>query len=388
MMFLGGAVLNELGSYQLPDGRLLRRGYTTGTCAAAAAKAALWMLLHNQRTPEVLVNTPAGIPLHLQVLDPRVTSEEASCAVKKDAGDDPDITDGVLVYARVEYLSEPGIILEGGKGIGKVTKKGLSLPVGSSAINPAPREQIKLALKELLPPDRGIKVVISIPQGEQLAKKTLNFTLGIEGGLSVLGTSGIVEPMSEESFKQSLSLQIPVALEEGVPTLVFTPGRRGWRQAVEILGLPPALVLQMSNFVGYMLLTCLRFEVEEVLLCGNIGKLVKVSGGIFDTHSKTADGRREIMAAYAALEGASRETVRDIMDSVTAEGAADILKNQGLRKVFNRLAEAASCRSQAYVKNQLKVGTIFLNFEGEILGMDRRAVEIGGKLGCPVTYQS
>ena len=380
--------MNELGSYQLPDGRMLRRGYTTGTCAAAAAKAALWMLLHNRHTREVLVNTPAGIPLHLKVFDSRVTPEEASCAVKKDAGDDPDITDGVMIYARVEYLSEPGILLEGGKGIGKVTKKGLSLPVGSSAINPAPREQIISALEEILPPGRGIKVVISIPQGEQLAKKTLNSTLGIEGGLSVLGTSGIVEPMSEESFKQSLSLQIPVALEEGIPTLVFTPGRRGWRQAVETLGLPPALVLQMSNFVGYMLLTCLRFEVKEVLLCGNIGKLVKVAGGIFDTHSKTADGRREIMAAHAALEGASRETVRNIMDSVTAEGAADILKKQGLQEVFNRLAEASSSRSQAYVKNQLKVGTILLNFEGEILGMDQRAVEIGGKLGCPLTYQS
>ncbi len=378
--------MKELGSYQLPDGRVLRRGYTTGTCAAAAAKAALWMLLHNQLTREVRVNTPAGISLNLQVLDSRVSSRGASCAVRKDAGDDPDITDGVLVYARVEYTSEPGISLEGGKGVGKVTRRGLSLPVGSSAINPAPREQIKSALEELLPPDRGIKVVISIPQGEELAKKTLNSTLGIQGGLSILGTSGIVEPMSRESFKESLKLQIPLALEEGFSSLVFTPGRRGWRQAVETLGLPPTAVLQISNFVGYMLLTCIRYEVEEVLLCGNIGKLVKVAGGIFDTHSRTADGRREIMAAYAALEGAPREIIRDIMDNVTAEGAADLLKARGLQKVFNRLAEAASRRSQEYVKNQLKVGTILLNFEGEILGMDHRAVEIGGKLGCPLTY--
>ncbi|UNC93871.1 cobalamin biosynthesis protein CbiD [Candidatus Contubernalis alkalaceticus] len=377
-----------MGSYQLPDGRLLRRGYTTGTCAAAAAKAALWMLMHNQQLKQVMVNTPAGIPLTLEVLDSRVTSTEASCAVKKDSGDDPDITHGVLVYAGVEYVTKPGIMLEGGEGIGKVTKRGLSLPVGASAINPAPREQIKSALQELLPPDHGVKVVISIPGGEELAKKTLNSTLGILGGLSILGSSGIVEPMSEESFKESLSLQIPVALEEGSPILVLTPGRRGWRQAVENLGFPRAQVLQMSNFVGYMLLTCTRFEVQEVLLCGSIGKLVKVAGGIFDTHSKTADGRREIMAAYAALEGASQETLTDIMEGVTAEGAAEILIDKGMKKVFNRLAEKASSRSQAYVKDKLKVGTILMNYEGEILGMDQNALEIGGNLGCQLTYLS
>ncbi len=379
--------MEGLGSHRLPDGILLRRGYTTGTCAAAAAKAALWMLANNKIITHVEVPTPAGVSLNLSVLYPEINSAYVSCGIKKDAGDDPDITNGTIVYARVEFTPENGIFIEGGEGIGRVTKPGLALPVGASAINPVPREQIKSALKDIMVPGKGVKVTISIPGGEQLAGKTLNPSLGIEGGLSILGTSGIVEPMSEESFKKSLVLQIPVAVKQGFTSLVLTPGRRGQRQAVELLGLSPSCVLQMSNFVGYMLDSCTRFNIKEVLLCGSLGKLAKISGGIFHTHSRVADGRREIMAAYAALEGAPRELINELMENVTAEGAAQVLEREGLEAVFNRLAEAAGRRAQAYVHGSLKVGTIILNYEGKVLGFDRRAVEIGGRLGCAQILQ-
>ena len=373
---------NSLGSHRLPDGRVLRRGYTTGTCAAAAARAALSMLVEGRPLEHVALSTPAGKDLRLKVLDPQFNQNFSLCAVEKDAGDDPDITNGVKVYARVEYITEEGIHLEGGEGVGRVTRPGLSLPVGSSAINPAPRQQIKEALKELVPDRQGIKVTISIPGGERLAEKTLNSALGIEGGLSILGTTGIVEPMSEEAIQKSLVLQIPQALEEGFTSLALTPGRRGKRQAEEILGLPPGAVLQMSNFVGYMLSSCLKYGVQEVILCGSLGKLVKVAGGIFNTHSRQADARREILAAFTAREGAPRELIEEIMGGVTVEGAVDSIKEAGLERVFSCIARASSLRAEDYLKKKIKVGTILLNYEGKVLGADKKALEIGGKLGC------
>ncbi len=379
--------MEALGSHQLPDGRLLKRGFTTGTCAAAAARAAAWMLINKKRMKRVKVETPAGIPLELEVLTPESDTSFASCGIKKDAGDDPDITHGIVVMARAQFISRKGIHLEGGEGVGRVTRPGLSLPVGASAINPAPREQIKEALQDLIPEGRGLKITISVPGGEKLAEKTLNSSLGIEGGISILGTSGIVEPMSEESVKESLVLQIPVALEEGFKTLVLTPGRRGQRQAVELLGFPLPSVIQMSNFAGYMLSSCVRYQVKEVLLCGSLGKMSKVAGGIFNTHSKVADGRREIIAANSALEGASRETIREIMECVTAEGTAKILQEKGLERVFYRMAEAASFRAEGHVHKKLEVGTIFLSHKGKILGLDQKAPRMGGRLGCPEIFQ-
>lgn len=379
--------MEALGSHQLPDGRLLRRGFTTGTCAAAAARAAAWMLINKKTIKRVKIDIPAGIQLELDVLTPESGSLFASCGIKKDAGDDPDITNGIVVMARAEYFSQEGIHLEGGEGVGRVTKPGLSLPVGASAINPVPREQIKNALEDLVSKGEGLKITISVPEGEKLAGKTLNSSLGIEGGISILGTSGIVEPMSEESIKESLVLQIPVALEEGFNSLVLTPGRRGQRQAVEVLGFPAPSVIQMSNFVGFMLSTCAGYKVKEVLLCGSLGKLSKVAGGIFHTHSKIADGRREIIAANSALEGASQETINQIMESVTAEGTAKILQEKGLERVFYRLAERASFRAEKHVQGNLKVGTIFLSYEGKVLGFDQKAQKMGGGLGCPKIFQ-
>ncbi|RQD76596.1 MAG: cobalamin biosynthesis protein CbiD, partial [Candidatus Syntrophonatronum acetioxidans] len=357
-----------MGSHRLPDGRVLRRGYTTGTCAAAAARAALTMLVKGKPVEYVTLSTPAGKDLRLKVLDSRLNREYVLCAIKKEGGDDPDITNGVKVYARVEYTLQEGIQLEGGEGVGQVTRPGLSLPVGSSAINPGPRQQIKEALQDLMPSGKGIKVTLSIPGGEELAEKTLNSTLGIQGGLSILGTTGIVEPMSEEAIQKSLVLQIPQSLEEGFTSLVLTPGRRGKRQAEEILGLPGGAVLQMSNFVGFMLSSCLKYGVREVILCGSLGKLVKVAGGIFNTHSREADARREIMAAFTALEGAPRELIEEIMGGVTVEGAVEKVKEAGLERVFNSVAKASSRRAEDYLKKKIKVGTILLNYEGKVLG--------------------
>lgn len=405
-----------LGYHRLPDGRKLKRGYTTGTCAAAAARGALQVILGQGPLSTVTLRLPGGTELTLPLEGSRLEGSRwtpgaqksapgpgpgdpspspgavtATCGVRKDAGDDPDITGGMVIFARVELNPDrvsPGeeIIIQGGEGVGRVTRPGLALPPGEWAINPGPREQIKRALEDLRPPGKGLKVTISIPGGEKLARQTLNPDLGIEGGLSVLGTTGIVEPMSQEALKESLALQVPVAREAGYSSLVLVPGRRGQRQAEEILGFPRAMVLQVSNFVGFFLDTCAGAGIREVLLCGSPGKLAKVAGGIFHTHNRVADGRRETVAAHAALEGAPREVIKGIMGSVTAEGAGEILREAGLLRVFDRLAEAASTRVESYCRGKIKAGTVLLNSRGEILGVDRGALEIGGSYACPCKF--
>lgn len=362
------------------EGKRWRRGVTTGACAAAAAKAAIYALVHQQAGTSVEIVTPHGIPLRMAVSHCRVASREASCAVRKDAGDDPDITHGILIFATVSWQEKEGIVIEGGTGVGRVTKPGLQIPVGQAAINPVPRSMIQSAVQEYLPPGGGCKVVIHVPEGERLAMRTLNPALGIEGGISILGTTGIVEPMSEEAYKYALVPQIDIALAGGFDTLVFTPGKIGGHMAARYHIAAEAIVLT-SNFIGYMLCEAASRGVKNILLFGHLGKLVKVAGGIFHTHSKTADGRMETMAAYAAAQGASAEVVRSLLECVTTEAALGVLQTADLTGVCNILAERASWRAGRYIQQKCRVGTVMVSMEGKIVGIDKNAREIGGAAG-------
>jgi len=356
--------------------RCWRKGYTTGSCAAAAAKGAAAMLNDRKLLDRVSIPTPAGAVLNLELHDRNINHDSASCSVVKDAGDDPDITDGIKVFARVSWTGREGVEIAAGEGIGRVTRPGLAVAVGAPAINPVPRQMIEQAVSALLPPGKGALVKVWVPGGEKLAEKTLNPQLGIKGGISILGTTGIVEPMSEEAFKSSLVPQIRVALAQGEDTLVLTPGRLG-RKHARALGIPETATVQMSNFVGYMLEQCVARGVKKTILCGHLGKLAKVAAGIFHTHSKVADARLEALITEAALAGVDRETIMQLSRCVTAEAAIPLLAEKKLQFLFHRLAEKAAARSAQRVQGQLKVGAILFSLKGEVIGYEPQALEMG-----------
>lgn len=357
-------------------GQRLRKGYTTGACAAAAARAAARMLFTRTRQHSIEIDLPRGGKLVLPVTNPAIYPDSAVCSVLKDGGDDADITTGLHIFARVELIQGNHIEIRGGEGVGVVTKPGLSVPAGEPAINPTPRRMITREVNKELPPGRGVKVTVFVPEGKQIARKTFNPRLGIEGGISILGTTGIVEPMSEEALKQALDLNLKVLKASGSHRAVLVPGKCGEDFAITRLGLPSRLVVMTSNFIGFMIDACLEYGINEVLLVGHIGKLIKVAGGVFHTHSKTADARMEILSAYAALYGADRNTIEMILNSPTTGMALGIIKKAGLEAIFPYIAARVSARCRERAAHQVNVGTILYSNQGELLAQDEAATKL------------
>lgn len=360
----------------------MKSGYTTGSCAAAGTKAAI-LALQGNVVQEIELYALSGELLHIPIKNVELTSTGARAEVIKDAGDDPDITHGASVFTEVKINKDDDKInFYAGLGIGKVTEAGLSIPPGEPAINLGPRKMMTKVVRELLPEGYGCDITISIPKGVELAKKTLNPILGIEGGISVIGTTGVVRPMSEEGFKNSLTPQISVAKANGFDDIIFVPGKIGENIASK-LNLPAKAMVQTSNFIGHMLEFAADEGIKSVLLFGHLGKLVKVAGGIFYTHSKIADARLEILASYAALLGMDKKGVEEIFKVKTTEAAMPTIERYGLveKGFYDLLAKRASLRSEQHVFNAFKVGTVMVTLKGEILGMDDNAREIGGRLG-------
>lgn len=358
----------------------MRSGITTGTCAAAATKGALMAWL-NHFPESVTVVSPQGIEIHVKIETCEKVMNGGRASVIKDAGDDPDVTHGTLIIAQVEVEKGIDTVLKAGQGVGTVTKLGMSVAVGEPAINSGPRKMILRAVEDVLPEGYGAIVTISIPDGERLAKRTLNPTLGIIGGLSIIGTTGIVEPMSEEGFKNSLSPQINMVKALGYDQVVFAPGKIGQEIAIHRYGIPGETVIQTSNFIGHMLESAVHYNMKKVLLFGHLGKLVKVAAGIFHTHNRMADARFETLAAYMAAAGAPQEAILEILGCTTTEGAMPIIAQYDLQCVYQTLAERASARATRYVFGELIVGTVIVTLQGDILGLDDTAREIGGSLG-------
>jgi len=321
-----------VNSRRLIDGKLLRCGYSTGTCAAAAAKAAVKMLLGGRPVGEVSITVPQGETAAFEVLNAFFDGENASCAVKKDSGDDPDITNGVLVYAAVTRIPR-GIEIDGGEGIGRVTKPGLDQPVGSAAINAVPRRMITeeaAAACDEYGYTGGISVVVSIPGGEELARRTFNPRLGITGGLSILGTSGVVEPMSNTALIGAIRAELQVLAAEKEKRLLVTIGNFGERFAEEILGLPLHYQIKCGNFVGDTLAEAVALDFRQILVVGHIGKLVKLGLGMANTHSSQGDGRLETLIACALRAGANLKLLRGLDNCATTEAAVTLLQEAGL----------------------------------------------------------
>lgn len=333
-------------AYITKDGKRLRLGYTTGSCAAAAAKAAVWMLLTRSRKETIRLLTPKGIQLELKVEETQISDDFVRCAIRKDGGDDPDITTGAFVFARVTKTDIPGITIDGGPGVGRVTKPGLDQPVGSAAINSVPRRMIQENVQEVMDAfdyRGGLDILISVPQGEELAKKTFNPRLGIVGGISILGTTGIVEPMSEKALVDTIRAELRQRRAAGEEEVMLTPGNYGAEFIREGLGLDPDRAVQVSNFIGDALDLCRELGFRKVCLIGHIGKLVKLAGNMLNTHSRYGDCRMPILAAFAGAEGLPPEKIARVLSCVSCDDALSILDDAGVKEAtMNRLMEAIS----------------------------------------------
>ncbi len=333
--------MRQLEEYINVGTKRMRCGYTTGTCAAAASRAAAELRLCGTVIPAVTVSTPAGIDVLVEIEEHDTGQDWAECAVQKDAGDDPDVTNGALVFARVEYCDKPGIHIDGGVGVGRVTREGLDQPVGAAAINSTPRKMIQEQVSCVLnatsdnavcPANHGLLVTISIPAGVELAAKTFNPRLGIEGGISVLGTSGVVRPMSEDALISSIELELKTLRARGVDDVLIVPGNYGRDFACGQLQLHLDEAVSCSNYFGATIDAAHMLGFKRMLIVGHIGKMVKVAGGIMNTHSRVADCRVEVLAAHAALAGAPQTVVQQIMTAATTDAALDVLISAGLKE--------------------------------------------------------
>ena len=334
------------GKYVIKNNQKLALGYTTGSCAAAAAKAASIMLLSGQTVHRIELQTPKGIPLYLEILESVCQKGSASCAVKKYSGDDPDVTNGILVYAKVSYgvsKSERKVTIDGGIGVGRITKPGLEQKIGEAAINQVPRRMIREAVLEIMEEFYyfgEICVEISIPEGVALAKKTFNPRLGIEGGISVLGTSGIVEPMSEEALIASIRIEMQMHRNNGAQYLVISPGNYGTAYLSKNFQVDLEKAVKCSNFLGETIDMAVEMEYQGILFVSHIGKFIKAAGGIMNTHSRCADARMEILAANALRAGAPLEALKQILDGVTTDEGLAVLKQAGyLEATMNQIME-------------------------------------------------
>ena len=369
--------------YKVFEGKKLRYGYTTGTCATAAAKAAASILLSGEVCDYVAVDTPKGILLNLAVEEVEVTANYVKCAIRKDAGDDPDDTNGILIFARVEKTSSNIIEITGGEGVGKVTKPGLACPVGESAINPTPLKMIRHEIENICAKyqyKEGLKIIISAPEGITIAPKTYNPRLGIVGGISILGTSGIVEPMSEKALIDTIKVEINVQAGKGNKDLLVFFGNYGQDFARDSLGIDISNAVTCSNFVGELLDYAVYKEFESILIIGHAGKLVKLAQGVMNTHSKYADCRTEILALEAMLAGADIEIGRAVTDAPTTDEAFKLLREAKLEKI---VIQAVMARIEFYlqqrVHRKLKTGAIIFSNTYGVLGETINAQELVNK---------
>jgi cobalt-precorrin-5B (C1)-methyltransferase len=360
-----------MDTYVTKNQKKLRCGVTTGTCAAVCAKAAALKLLLGCNVDDISLMTPKGIEVRLDVTCLGADKNYAEFSCVKDSGDDPDVTNGTSIAVRIEYINannveatkdlsscfkcenHPWLFLDGGTGIGRVTKAGLEQQIGCAAINKVPREMIFQTVADVCAAAEyrePLLITVSAPEGERLAERTFNPKLGIEGGISILGTSGIIEPMSEKAIIDTIEAEIRQRKALEAKSLIICPGNYGQSYMEKYLGLSIADSIKCSNYLGETFDLAVAYGIERVLLVGNVGKLVKLAAGIMNTHSRTADGRWEIFAAHSALCGADRETIVRISECINTEEMLKILDEKGLKQavmksICARITEHLNFRS-------------------------------------------
>lgn len=350
--------------HDIKDGQRLRCGYTTGSCAAAAAKAAALMLRDGAIPEFVELETPAGITLNLRVEQPRLEADRASCCIVKDSGDDPDVTNGIEIYAEVKRRADGEVSIDGGDGIGRITRKGFWGDVGDAAINPVPRKMIRDAVRQVAA--HGWDVLIFAPRGRDIAQKTFNPNLGIEGGISIIGTTGIVRPMSDDALKQTIFLEIDQIAETSLSEILLCLGNYGEKMSVALPRRMP--MVKISNFIGESLAYCHSKGFQRVTLFGHVGKLSKLAIGAFNTHNRVCDARIEAFVYYLALAGAPHSLLLQINQCATAEDAAQQLIDNSYRQIFADMQRGCVSRIRRYVKDEgFHIDVIFYSLRDGIL---------------------
>lgn len=378
--------------YIIKNNKRLRYGYTTGSCAAGAARGAVRMLLSGSELSEVELLTPKGITLTLKLYDITRGENYVSCAVQKDAGDDPDTTNGILVYVKAEKLfpeamagkTRPQIILDGGIGVGRVTKPGLSQQIGEAAINPVPRAMILREAEEAAQEydyEGVLKLTVSVPEGEEIARKTFNPRLGIIGGISILGTSGIVEPMSEKALIESIHVEMKQHFCQGEEYILVTPGNYGADYLKEHMTVPFENNIKCSNYVGETIDMAIDMGVKGILFVAHIGKFVKVAAGIMNTHSHCADGRMEVLCASAIRAGGSLECAREILEAGTTDEALAVLDKYGiLKETMDIVMEKIQFYLDHRSYEQILLGAVVFSNVYGLLGQTRDAEKLIKKI--------
>ena len=351
----------KLDMYVIKDGKELRCGYTTGSCATGAAKAAVTMLETGKIVNYIEIDTPAGVRLKLEINNQKIHRNKASCSVVKDGGDDPDVTDGMEIFAKVEKRDDNKILIDGGIGIGRIMRKGLFGKIGEAAINPVPRQMIEKEIKGIS--NQGYNVIIYAPEGEKISEKTYNKNIGIQGGISFIGTKGIVYPMSEEALIKTIYMEVD-AIEDsyGKDNIILVPGNYG-EKLVETLDLQGGVV-KISNFIGDSILYIYSKGFKSITLVGHIGKFAKLSIGVFNTHSKVCDGRMEAFVYYLALRGAPKSLLEKVNNAITAEEGLDICIDAGFGDIVKDMEKGAELRIKKYLKDEnYKVKVIMYSME-------------------------
>lgn len=354
----------------------MRTGYTTGSCAAAASSAAVKMLLTGRRVEQIAIRLPSGETAVFEITDHRISEHAAECAVIKDGGDDPDVTSGLRISARASCTARGGhdvrIALRGGEGVGVVTRKGLRCDVGEPAINPVPRRMIcenamKAAREEGFSGE--LDIVICVPDGEKTALKTFNPRLGIEGGISILGTTGIVDPMSEKAIIDTIKLEIDQRYVTDPAKILITPGNYGMDFCRDRLGLDIRHAVSISNYIGEALDYISYKGFREVLLAGHAGKLIKTAAGVMNTHSSCADGRMEIIAAHAGALGAGADVIERILGCVTTDEAFEIVRNDPwLETLKERITDRSMSHLNFRLRNSARIEVVmFTTDSGTVL---------------------
>ena len=389
--------------YVIKNQKKLRLGITTGTCSAVAAQAAAMKLLLDVESHTVTLRTPKGMTVSVPVYLLEADSKKASYKVIKDSGDDPDVTNGTDVCVTVEFVKQraceqkdgsqdrscaftsesfPYLTLDGGIGIGRVTKEGLEQAVGQAAINRVPRQMIFAAVADVCEKANvcePLHITVWMPEGETLAKRTFNPKLGIEGGLSILGTSGILEPMSEQAIVATIETEIRQLHAVGEEKVLVTPGNYGQAYASEYLGLDLAKSVKSSNFIGDTIDLAISYSMKDFLLVGNIGKLVKLAAGIFNTHSKVADGRGEIFAVHAAMAGAGADVVQEIYNCINTDRMLDVVEREGLREaVMQSILAAIEKHVAGRIGDAMRFGVIVFSEKYGYLGQTSDAAAVLG----------
>jgi cobalt-precorrin-5B (C1)-methyltransferase len=345
----------------------MQRGFTSGTCAQATAKAAALMLIQGENLCEVSITLKGGMTLILPIIHQEITEKQASCGIIKDSGDDTDVTHGKEFRAQVSWVVTEGITITGGQGVGIVTSEGLPVKPGESAINPNPRRMIRRELESILPQGKGFHVIISVPEGEALAGKTWNPRIGIKGGISIIGTSGIIEPKSSKAYKASIALCLKVLKKKGSESVFITPGYVGEAYLKKSLDLDDIQIIKVGDHIGYALDAAQSIGFQKIILVGHIGKMAKVASGIFNTHCEFGDARLETVAAFAAAAGADKNTVLELLEMTMAEASVDLLRNVNLMNTFELLNKRLISRCLMRIKKDLPFRSIILDLKSIVL---------------------